>query len=577
MSTQLLLNNKDLGDNLLQTGSSTSTINDVIGILTKARQYVITDNKGENSFLSNSGFLSQNAWRSRTIKETNDRGITVFDGVVQKPALQIDKGYRIAIEAREPLGTFLNWPVESNSIVFQNPSNGLTDFTVNGNQTKGETEIEITYNGALGSAEIPNNTLITFDNSLVPRYFIVGVTNAGGFTTSVTIDRPLEETISSGSDIRVSEPAVRTGASELKQTLTAAGLGSRLDSSFDIIDQSDTANNYLLWINIQKQDGVTLASHVQKILELSDLYLSTSTEGILSVRRGIIWDGIEEANTLTESELIPPLNFQYAFEKLIVGYDCAYNNGGKVDIASGDVDQFYIDTFAGKQFWQPISVNDNSIQNYNYLYFNATTADFFGQRRIDYYQVPRLRLQCRIKQSFSGQVKKAINAELLKDFGISAEVAPNRFFVNEPATTIEVNYNDKREVYNSVTFEFTNYGSLNIPRDIPAIIPPIVDTLTGDFNGFSVTFSQYVDQVFCDIYLDYSQSISILSKRPLVVGNNTTAFQNNLLLNNQTYYIIFYSIVGGIQSQSTKLLEFTTTNAPLDTYGSAKYGLGVYT
>lgn len=469
----------DVTEDTVADQKSNLSMNNVMGILAQVKNYLIRDNKGEVSAFSTQGFLFRNFWRDQTVKETGVDSNPIFTGVVKQTGWRHDNfGFQAKVQAQNSVGVFLQFQTDEADVFEQDGATGLSLFEVDGAHPVGSTDIAVTYEGANpGATEVPTPSLVAFTDSLIPRYQVLEQTSAGAplRTTSIKLDRALEVALVDDQQITVTIPVNRTPAAAMKRALISAGLGAFVGSSFDLIDASDAANGFQIWMHILTTDNISLASHLAKLLELGDLWLTFNEQtGGIDVVRGLAWDGLAIATRATDNEFIGREDLDFDSSNLIAAYQTFYVSGAEIGEAKGEVDQTIIDQYANSKPWQPIKPKARMIMGENYLYSNAPTADFFGQRRLDYFGVPRTRFKASLKPSESGQNLKLYNLQLLSQLAVTFRTAENQFFIDEPARVVAYTFDEDRQVYPMVTLEFTNYLAPNITRDVTFPTVPVL-------------------------------------------------------------------------------------------------------
>jgi len=195
--------------------------------------------------------------------------------------------------------------------------------------------------------------------------------------------------------------------------------------------------------------------------------------GAIDVVRGLAWDGFGITTRATDNEFIGREDLDFDNSNLVFAYQLYYVNGAEIGEAEGEVDQTIIDQWANSAVWSPIRPGGRAIMTEKYLYSTSATADFFGQRRLDYFGVPRVRFKTSMKPAESGNPLKLYNLQLLTQLAVSIRLHENQYFVDEPARVVQFNFDEARQVYPSVTFELTNYLAPNITRDVVFPIKPV--------------------------------------------------------------------------------------------------------
>jgi len=479
MSEQILISGiLDVTEDTVRNQKTNLSLNNISGILAQVEDYLIRDNAGEVSAFGTQGFLFRNFWRDQTITRTGVDSAPIFTGVIHDTGWRRDDfGFQAKVQGRNSLGVFLDFQVEENEIFEQDPLTGLSLYEVKLNTDVGETTVEVTYTGANPlDTEIPVPSLVAFTDSLIPRYQVLEQTSIGmpARTKTILLDRALEVALIADQQVSVSLATDRTPAAGIKRALISGGLGAFVGSSFDLIDASDAANGFTIRMHILVTDNVTLGSHIATLLELGDLWLTFNSQtGVIDVVRGLAWDGLGITTRATDNEFIGREDLTFDTSNLIFAYDLFFSDGAEIQQAQREVDQTIIDQWANSRVWTPIKPKGTVIMGENYLYSNALTADFFGQRRLDYFGVPRVRFKASMKPAESGNPLKLFNLQLLTELALTIRLHENQFFIDEPAKVVQFNFDEDRQVYPSVTLELTNYLAPNIPRDVIFPITPV--------------------------------------------------------------------------------------------------------
>lgn len=194
--------------------------------------------------------------------------------------------------------------------------------------------------------------------------------------------------------------------------------------------------------------------------------------GAIDVVRGLAWDGFAIETRATYNEFIGREDLDHDSSNLIFAYDLFFANGAEIGRAQREVDQTIIEQYANSKVWTPIKPKGRTIMGEPYLYTDALTADFFGQRRLDYFGVPRVRFKTSMKPAESGNPLKLYNLQLLTEMATSFRTHENQFFIDEPVRVVQFTFDEDRQVYPSVTLELTNYLAPNITRDVTFPVRP---------------------------------------------------------------------------------------------------------
>lgn len=547
----------DLQDKVYQRGVTSAQINDVVGILSQVRNYVLSDNDGSIGPFTSGGFLAVNPWRNRTIEDTNNGRQRVFTGNLQATGSTFgNQGYNVRLEAREPLGTLLQFVVEENQVFDQDPSFPQYSLWETGSaEPTRETRINVDQMGGSVEPIIPAPSLITFRDSLTPRYQIMQE-NGGATTNTVDIDRGLEQELSNGDRLKISIAVEKAPSQAIKDALLAAKVPSaNLSPEFDAIAADDVANNRLIHMFIFIEDNITLASHIAKLLDLGDLFLSMSAEGVIGIRRGLAYAGEFIENTLTDDELMPDGAITNNVDKLVFAYNCLYIAESEAENATGQVDQTLINDFAPVNTWTPIEPTGRVVTGYKYIYNNATTADYFGQRRLDYYGSPKIRVTCPVKRSYHDDTLNPINIELTRSYRLTFRTSRSSFLISEPSAVLGYTFNDEIQRYDSVTFELTNRYQPNIadPKITPSDL--VVVSTTENPLSLEVELEAFTGTLWADIFLA-DKKFRFETKIAEVTGTTAT-INSNFYNSGQTYFIQLYTKASGLTSGKTDFLRLT--------------------
>lgn len=459
----LTIDGIDVTDRLIDSGNKVSAdINDVFGMLAKVKSYPLRDYDDFFNPFSNDGIFALQNYRGREVIEIDDSGVTVFRGTIQN--VKETDTQECLVEAAEPLTIFLDWPVDALD------KTTYTGYLVNGAHTNPDTTIAVDT----GTLSIPVGSVVYFGGTKVPSYFVTAVTPTSGATTSITLDRPIESDIPDNASVIVAVPDTTTGPQALKDALTTSNPDILLDGTFDILAASDLAAGYTIIINVAEQDDVKLREHISTLMEMCDLVLTQKNDGYYTLRRGLEWDGETITDHLTADELCGPIEPDFDDSKLVIGYDLLYKTANnQAAVLTGDVDPAKVEKFRGIKYWRPIKTAA-SYSQLKYLYANVTSAEYFGNRRLAYYDTPRTVITCTAKPSYNDDATMPLDLYLGKQVKISV-----RTFTNEPAIVVGLEYDKARIGYSRVAFQLND------------VIMPIGRTSTNSEDDDMVT-GQYI-------------------------------------------------------------------------------------
>lgn len=443
----------DFTEKLVDFGTEVNAdINDTFGMLAKEKSYTLKDYDDSLNPFADEGFFAINNYRGQEIIEKDDSGLVVFRGTVQKVAMT--DAQECIVTATEPLTLFLEWDVEASDRTTH------TGFTVDG--ASGQT-----IGLAGGATSIPSGAVVWFNDTKVPSYSVV--TSTGSPTTSITIDRPLEGDLDDGLSVTVAVPAITTGPLAIKQALETSNPGILLDGTFDILHILDSGEREIR-INVMEQDGIKLREHLSTLMSMCDLLLTQKNDGRYTLRRGLEYDGSVISDTLTGAEICGPVEPYIDDSQLIIGYDLIYQAGDNVAaLIQADVDPNYVRKFNGIKYWQPVK-SARSFAEIKYMYADAISAEYFGQRRLSYYAEPRKVIMCSCKPALNSDANIPINLYLGKQ--VRATV---RTFVNVPAIVTGFSYSEQTMSYTNVKLQL-NTG---VPR--PVDVTPLIICEDGAF------------------------------------------------------------------------------------------------
>lgn len=443
-----LLNRYDITSKARREATDSAYLSDVMGLLTRERRYEISDGSSQyNPFATNS-FIRRNTWRNGDIYET-ENGQGVFLGAINDVGFQsTDAGRQTIVNAREPFATMLELTCEEGTLISDTT---LSDYYIVSDGDATETTLTLTDTGT--PSDIQVGDIISFGNYNVPRYAVTSAT--GSPSTSITIDRPLERGVD-GAIVRVIRPAIISGPKALKNAFTAAGLTNYLGGSFDTMDEDDIEQQFLLRVFVRIESRVKLADHIKKIMEMTDLYFTVNSFGIINIFRGLGYDGSNIRKSITTSEIIRPVEISYERQNLFAGYDCLFVSSTNTDVVSGDANTSTIAQWGSKERWQPIDDQGQSITAYQYLYANSRAAQYFGERKLNYNGEMRVRIKCACKRSPSGTTS-LYGFNLGDQVQVTYDMGGGKSLTNEPARVVGYTYDRANQYYSDLVLELNSW------------------------------------------------------------------------------------------------------------------------
>lgn len=462
----LTINNKNLTDRLIDGGTSVSAdISDVFGMLAKAKTYTLRDYDDYLNPFAAEGIFNKENYRGQVVREIDDQGVVRFYGTIQN--IEMTDTQECIVHAAEPLQIFLDWPVEATD------QDTYAGYLVNGAVTTGQTVTIDT-----GTLSLPIGAQVSFGSSKVPSYLITAKSPASGATTSITLDRPVESPIDDNSTITVYVPDTTTGPQAMKDALTTAVPGILLDGTFDILAASDLANGYTIIINVREQDDVKLRDHITALREGCDLYLFQKNNGYYTLRRGLEWNRQNITDELTADELCPPHEPRFDDSQLIIGYDLPYKEAeGSAALLVADVDPAYVTKYKGIKYFQPWKTA-STFAGIKYMYANVTSAEYFGERRLQYFSKPRTEINCTAKPAYSNDPLRPLDLYLGKQVRASI-----RTFSEVPAIVVGYEYDERRLQYTKVRLQL-NEAPIPVQRSVDRYLTEISDYLTTEDSAF---------------------------------------------------------------------------------------------
>lgn len=455
-----LLDVFDVSSQYTRDVEDSAAINDVFGLIVKERIYKINDAQNNfNPFAPGSPFSG--VWRNGRIIEYDNNNRIIYDALINDVSFTWSgKDKQTLVYARDAFGVLKEWVVEELGLKSEI---GMVDFysTDSTNMSQHLGAITLTATGA--PPDIAKGDIVSFNPAIVPRYSVTGVTGSGP-TVSVNLDRPLEIDVPNGAVLRVMSPAMKTGAAAIRDALLAAGI-TKIGASFAALDAQDTLAGYNLRLFIRKENKVKLTDHLQKILEMTDLFLTVDQFGQVDIFRGLQYDGLPIFDEISNREIVFPVDIKYDRSRLCFAYDTLYYANGGVSVTSNQISEDLLLQFAARDRWQPVNAQSATSLDYQYLYATKTTADYFGERRINYNGRPRAQVTCGLKQSPSGRPDELYNLSIGRKFLLTIDFGGGRVLTRQPATVVAYSYDRSKQFYPQVTFELTNflYPELAVP------------------------------------------------------------------------------------------------------------------
>lgn len=430
---------------ILPSGKDTSSQSIFFGQITKEKRFRISDPTNEyNPFVPGS-VLSGYPWKNAKVEEQDDDGNLIWRGQIRDIQYDLTQNQSIVtIIGVETLAILLGINVESLTkktwVLGDNIGIGYNTVPVSGHAEIIEELATCYFDNGSGKLEI------------YPRYAIIEQQDDGSKTTQITLDRGVQKYRASGSLIVIGTPRLRTAAEEIKETLDTALPGIQWGSNVaSIISEDDEASRFI-WINVRDEDKTSLSNHIAELTKISGLQILRYASGVIDIIRGWGWSGQDSLTVITDNEIQNPLHMFYDEQNLILGYQCFYKSGKHVINEIKLTSEFIISQSGAKEYWTPIQGSQNNPFDYRYLFGSQATAQYYGDRRLAYYQYKKI--------VFSGSVSSTVynsiepyNLELGQEAKITLEINNEISLENTPCIIKAVNYNPDTKKYTSVTFE----------------------------------------------------------------------------------------------------------------------------
>jgi hypothetical protein len=432
----LKISGDDYTDRLVEQGAKVSqSLSESFGQIAKQKTYALRDYDNFFNPFSPAGLFALINYRGLEVVETDARGLVVFRGTIQ--AVQQTDDSLCVITCTEPLGLFLDWPVEATD------QTTYAGFTVNGAVAQGVAVIPV----ETGTGLIPDGAVVWFGQSKVPSYVATTTDSTGGNTTEITLDRPLEVALADGDALTVSVPDTTTGPAALKAAIQTAAPDVLLDGTFDILAASDAAAGAEIIINVREQDDIKLRDYVRQICEMCRLELFQKNDGYYTCRRGIEYAGASLTESLSGDEICGPVEITFDDSRLVVGYDLIYKrSANEAAILSADVDSELVRKHNGIKYWKPVPTAA-TFAALKYMYASEGSARFFGDAHLDFFCEPLITVNCTAKRAYNSDPNQALDLYVGKELSLSL-----RDFVDEPAIITALEYDNDSMAYSSLTF-----------------------------------------------------------------------------------------------------------------------------
>lgn len=146
---------------------------------------------------------------------------------------------------------------------------------------------------------------------------------------------------------------------------------------------------------------------------------------------------------------------------------------------TGDVNTAKVEQYHGIKYWRPLKTAA-SYSQLKYLYANVTSAEYFGNRRLAYYDTPRTVITCTAKPAYNDDATNPLDLYLGKQVRVSV-----RSFTSEPALVIGLEYDKARIGYSRLVLQLND---VIMPATLPASY-----LLTEDGDYLLTEDGQYIE------------------------------------------------------------------------------------
>lgn len=393
----------------------------------------------------------RNAWRNKSIRITNN-GVIEFDGIIKQVGrvnAPGGNGVLAWVEAVTGLGAAVGFPISEYDPIYA---------TVSSAQAAGNRIIPLESASAL-----PDDTcFVSFNNYLQPSYL---VTDINGTTTamSVGLDRGLEAPVADAVGAIILAPRIDTPANLAKRALqnNLANV-DRLDlldgDSFDRLSDAQAALGLYLWTIVRPEQRISATQYINTICAATGMFVSESESGLISVANGPGYSGKNPRKSVTDArilfadqeEIYAPSDYGFYY-----GYSCVYRVDDTVGVQSRALgpDSDRVIDYGPTAVFKPFELTGANLSAYWMMYADQPTAEYYGERILEYYSVHRKRVKLSL----------ARRANDLSDFPLRqfeeltlTTTAGGLDYTNEPVRVMSYNYSEAENRYTEVVLELHN-------------------------------------------------------------------------------------------------------------------------
>jgi hypothetical protein len=459
----------DVTDKALPQGSDSAQAT-LDQVLARAINYDLADSPGEYSPFTASGYLANLNWRDEDIVESNAVGGRNFAGQIKNASTVYDQsGFKTRISALDNVAAFL----DSTVIVG-------TSATYNIHATHHVNSATV---GITKPATVAVKDIVYIDGSITPQYRIIALSESGSHYTA-TLSDSLKQSVNNSNDIVVFTPVQKQISQLLYEALlTVIPDTNKFGSSFSDFNTLDSGKTVTAYYSIA--DGVMYREYINLLLTLGAFTIKISDSGIIDIERNRNWDQTTISDQFTPDEIMAP--YQISFDNTATFYAFQVPHL-QTDSVTGDLQvntsEFQYDpvgtivsAYKNKAVFSPLPISSGDVAQYNIIFSDATSADYFITVYKDQYTYPRVTVQASAKAFPTGQPAKPFEVSIGQRFLVSIPLAINDNFVQEPAVVTAYAVQRDTQLLQSVTLMLTNQIYPNYTRTIET--EPTITSATG--------------------------------------------------------------------------------------------------
>jgi hypothetical protein len=458
----------DVTDKALPQGSDSAQAT-LDQVLARAINYDLADSPGEYSPFTASGYLANLNWRDEDIVESNAVGGRNFAGQIKNASTVYDQsGFKTRISAVDNVAAFLDSTViigtASIASSHSNSSIGADHITI------------------LKPSTVAQNDIFHANGAIIPQYRIVKVEDNGSHYKLYT-DRPLERAVTSNPNNIALISAKQETISQLiyEALLTVIPDTNKFGTSFSYFNTLDSSKTVTAFYAIA--DGVMYRDYINMLLTLGAFTIKITDAGVIDIERNRNWDQTTISDQFTPDEIMAP--YQVSFDNTATFYafqvPYLHDNSGISEVRTSQFQYDPVGTivsaYKNKAVFSPLPISSGDIAQYNIIFSNATSADYFITVYKDQYTYPRVTVQASAKAFPTGQPANPFEVSIGQRFLVSIPLAINDNFVQEPAVVTAYTIQRDTQLLQSVTLMLTNQIYPNYTRTIET--EPIITTATG--------------------------------------------------------------------------------------------------